>query len=149
MKLARLHPSAVGSAWSPFDAFFRQPLGALPAFEQLLGLAGLPSPATSHPSAALAVDVFEDAGHYHARFEVPGVTKEDAKVELENQRLTVSVTRKIPGADGSAATVSLSRSLTVPDGIASDGISAKLENGLLTVTLPKEETRKPRVIELN
>ena len=149
MKLARIHPSTAGSAWSPFEAFFRQPLGTLPAFEQLFGIAGLPFTPASQANAALAVDVFEDAGHYHARFEVPGVKKEDAKVELEDHRLTVSVTRKTLGHDGTESTASLSRSLTVPEGIATDRISAKLENGILTVTLPKEEARKPRVIELN
>ena len=49
----------------------------------------------------------------------------------------------------SESSVELSRSLTVPDGINVEAISAKLEDGLLTVTLPKAETRKPRVIELN
>jgi HSP20 family protein len=149
MKLARLHPSNVSPAWPPFDAFFRQSLSTLPAFEQWLGLAGVPLTVGASSTTALAVDVFEDAGHYYARFEVPGVRKEDAQVELEDRRLTVSVTRQTQGADGASASVALSRSLTVPEGIATEAISAKLENGLLTVTLPKEEARKPRVIELN
>jgi HSP20 family protein len=102
----------------------------------------------SQASATLAVDVYEDEVNYYARFEVPGVKKEDTKVELEDRRLAVSVSRKTVTSE-SESSVELSRSLTVPDGINVEAISAKLEDGLLTVTLPKAETRKPRVIELN
>ena len=98
--------------------------------------------------ASLAADVYEDEGHYYARFEAPGVKKEDAKVELKDRVLTVSVSRKLE-KDATASVTKLSRSLSVPDGIEVDRISAKLEDGLLTVTLPKQEQRKPRLIELN
>ncbi len=37
----------------------------------------------------------------------------------------------------------------VPDGVKSDGILAKLEDGILTVTLPKSEERKPRSIDVS
>ena len=38
------------------------------------------------------------------------------------------------------------RSISVPDGVALDQIKASYENGILTVTMPKQETYKPRQI---
>jgi HSP20 family protein len=148
MKLTRCHPAATANtARFPFEGLFRHPLADLPAFEQLFDLASLPA-FKSQPATRLAVDVYEDEGHYYARFEVPGVKREDAKIELEDRRLSVTVSRKSQIPEGESA-AELSRTLTVPEDIAADNISAKLEHGLLTVTLPKAEARKPRVIELN
>ena len=39
--------------------------------------------------------------------------------------------------------------ITVPEGVRSEAIGAKLEDGILTVTLPKQEQRKPKVIEVS
>ncbi len=144
MKLARYNP-ATHDALTPFEGLLRHPFGAFPSFDELLqwsGFSSLGSP------ASLAADLYEDDGHYHARFEVPGVKKEDVKIELKDRSLTVSVTRQMKNEDGDSS-VKLARSVSVPDGIEVDRISAKLEDGLLTVTLPKQEQRKPRVIALN
>ncbi len=144
MKLARYNPSSL-NALSPFESFLRPAFGGFPAFDELLqwsGLSGLGA------SASLAVDVYEDDGNYYARFEVPGVKKEDVKIELKDRFLTVSVSRQQKDEDEESA-IKLSRSVSVADGIEVDRINAKLEDGLLTVTLPKQEQRKPRVIELN
>lgn len=145
MKLAR-YTTLPHHPWSPLESFFRQPFPLSSAsWDALFQSGGAPSAAAV---TGLAVDVYEDESHYYARFEVPGVKKEDAQVEFEDRRLAVTVIRK--SASGPEATeVKLSRSLTVPEGIAVEGISAKLEDGLLTVTLPKQEQRKPRVISLN
>lgn len=148
MKLTRCQPDASSFyAQSPFDGLFRHSPAGLPSFERLFDLASLPGTKSRRP-AALAVDVYEDDGHYHAQFEVPGVKKEDVKIELEDRRLAVTASRKTSTAEGES-TIELSRALTVPEGIDVENISAKLENGLLTVTLPKAAAHKPRVIELN
>lgn len=103
-----------------------------------------------HDSAAtgLAVDVFEDEAQFYARFEVPGVKKQDVKIELEDRRLAVTVSRSSQ-SEAQQENFELSRRLTIPEGVAAEGITAKLEDGILTVTLPKQEERKPRVITLN
>lgn len=148
MKLTRCQPAVPAQAvLSPIQGLFRQPLAGFPAFDQLFDLAGFHALKTP-VSAGLAVDVYEEEGRYHACFEVPGVKKEDAKIELDGRRLAVSVSRKTRTAEGESS-VELSRVLTVPEGIAVENITAKLEDGLLTVTLPKAEERKPRLIELN
>lgn len=142
MKLARYNPAS-DNALSPFEGFLRHSFGAFPSFDELFNWSGFPSSAAP---ASLAADVYEDDGHYYARFEVPGVKKEDAKIELKDRFLTVSVTRNVKTGESESR---LTRSVSVPDGIEVDRISAKLEDGLLTVTLPKQEQRKPRLIELS
>jgi HSP20 family protein len=150
MKLTRCNPALSATAVpAAFQGFLRPSFAGLTAFDQLFDLAGFPAFKTSAVApATLAVDVYEDEGHYYARFEVPGVKKEDAKVELEDRRLAVTVSRKTQTAEGESS-FELSRSLTVPEGIEVEKIAAKIEDGLLTVTLPKAEVRKPRIIELN
>lgn len=148
MRLTRCQPFAPAKVTRhPLQGLFQHSLSGLPAFEQLFDLAGF-SPFDSQTSATLAVDIYEDEGNYYARFEVPGARKEDAKVELDDHRLAVSVSRKATNSENESS-FELSRSLTVPDDINVAAISAKLDAGLLTVTLPKAEARKPRTIELN
>ena len=140
MKLARYTNPAL-SRVSDFDAWFRNPFGSFPAF------GGVLETALGAPAARLATDVFEDANNFYARFEVPGVKKEDVKIELNDRLLTVSVEKrdKTPNSEKS---YTLTRSVSVPDSVEADKIGAKLEDGVLTLSLPKQEQRKPRSIEV-
>ncbi len=98
-------------------------------------------------SGHLATDIHEDKDNYYAVFEAPGVKKEDLKVELHDRLLSVNVERKFKQGDEESSYTS-SRSISVPDSVKPDGIVAKLEDGILTVTLPKSEEKKPRVIHI-
>mgnify|MGYP003573345832 CR=1 FL=1 len=95
----------------------------------------------------------EDAGSITLRLEMPGVDKKDVDLQLENNELVISGIRKRPqealryvlrerhGGD-------YQQVYTVDDTIDSEGINAKMENGVLTVTLPLRESLKPRRIEI-
>lgn len=98
-------------------------------------------------SGYLATDIHEDKDNYYAVFEAPGVKKEDLKVELHDRLLSVSFERKSGEGDKESRYTS-SRSISVPDSVKPDGIAAKLENGILTITLPKSEEQKPKVIHI-
>ncbi|CAN5868597.1 N/A [soil metagenome] len=98
-------------------------------------------------SGHLATDIHEDKDHYYAVFEAPGVKKEDLKIELHDRLLTVSFERKYRENE-EASRYTSSRSISVPDSVKPDGIAAKLEDGILTITLPKSEEKKPRVIHI-
>ena len=126
------------------DAWFSNPFAGFSTFAPYLDFGRLFTP----PEPKLATDVYEDAGNYYARFEVPGAKKDDVKLELNDRQLTVTVNRKTSSSDGES-TYTLSRSLTVPKTVDSEKIGAKLEDGLLTVTLPKAEEVKPRTITIN
>lgn len=145
MKLLRSAPSTLARV-SDFDEWFRHPFAGLPSLSHFFGNLGEIFPGV--PSDKLAVDVHEDKDAYHASFEVPGVKKEDVKIELNNGMLTVSAEKREKNGDNESS-YSLSRSVSVPEGVNAEAISAKLEDGILRVTLPKAEHRKPRNITLN
>jgi HSP20 family protein len=144
MKLLRSAPSTLARV-SDFDEWFRHPFAGLPSLSHFFGNLGEIFPGV--PSDKLAVDVHEDKDAYHASFEVPGVKKEDVKIELNNGMLTVSAEKREKNGDNESS-YSLSRSVSVPEGVNAEAISAKLEDGILRVTLPKAEHRKPRNITL-
>ncbi len=146
MKLIHTYPANSLSRVSDFDDWFRNPLAGLPA--SLSRLSGWDKLFNESDPASLAADIHEDRDHYYARFEIPGVRKEDLKIELSNNLLTVSAEKKEKRGDEESS-LSLTRSISVPDTIKADAISAKLEDGILTVTLPKTEERKPRNIQVS
>lgn len=145
MKLTRSTPSALARV-SDFDEWFRHPFAGLPSLSQFFNNLSEVFPGVT--GYKLAVDVHEDKDAYHASFEVPGVKKEDVKIELNNGMLTVSAEKREKNGDNESSH-SLTRSISVPDGVNADTISAKLEDGVLRVTLPKAEHSKPRTITLN
>jgi len=142
MKLTRYTPSFDLGRVADFDQWLRHPFASFPAVGQLLG-EFLPN-----GSGRLATDVHEDQNNYYASFELPGVKKEDVKVEVHDRLLTVSADRR-EKEDDKEQSFSLSRSVSVPEGVRADAIAAKLEDGILTVTLPKQESRKPKLIEVS
>lgn len=100
----------------------------------------------SGPSAGqFPVDFYEDENNTYVRAELPGLKREDLGVELADGVLTISGARQTAGDNGPES-VSIRRSLSVPDEVAADKVSAAYENGVLTVTLPKREEAKPKKI---
>ncbi|QXD24012.1 Hsp20/alpha crystallin family protein [Opitutia bacterium ISCC 51] len=95
-----------------------------------------------------AVDLFEDESNYFVRAEIPGFKKKELEVNLERDRLMLKGERKNKG-EGEKSTLSFHRSVNLPSTIESKRIEAHYENGMLTVTIPKAESAKPRKIEIN
>ncbi len=96
-----------------------------------------------------AMDLYEDDHNYYVRIELPGFKQKDLNVQLENAVLTVTAERKSEEKDGEQREHSrVSRSVSVPDGVDTEKVAAKLEDGVLTVTLPKAEAARPRAIEV-
>lgn len=145
MKLIRTNPFSINRV-SDFDEWFRHPFSSLPALSSFIHNLGEVFPGVSGDK--LAVDVHEDKDNYFASFEVPGVKKEDVKIELNNGLLTVSAEKRTKDGEKESS-FSLTRSVSVPDGVNAEAIAAKLTDGILTVTLPKQERSKPRSIALN
>ena len=143
MKLTRFtSPFDLGRV-ADFDQWLRQPLSTFPGVGQFLNEI-LPGTVSSR----LATDVHEDQNNFYALFELPGVKKEDVKVEVHDRLLTVSAERR-EKKDETEQSFTVSRSVTVPEGIKGDAINAKLEDGVLTITLPKQAPRQPRSIEVS
>lgn len=93
------------------------------------------------------VNVYGDDESYYLVAELPGVRKEDIDLKLENAMVEISA-KRIVGEEDSTREINLTRSITIGDDVNADAVTAKLENGVLTVTLPKAEERKPRTIAI-
>jgi HSP20 family protein len=137
MKLTNYHP--FGLTRADLNDWFQHPLAGFPSLSRFFSM--------DSPLGRLAADVHEDKDNYYASFEVPGVKKEDVKVELNDRLLSVTVTKKDKSGEQESSFTS-TRSISVPESVKADTISAKIEDGILTVTLPKGEDRKGRSIEI-
>lgn len=94
-----------------------------------------------------AVDLYEDEHGYYARFELPGVNKESIDLELENSVLSIR-SQEESKEDANVTRTRFERSISVPDGVDLDKVSAAMKDGILTVTMAKAEARKPRQIRV-
>jgi HSP20 family protein len=103
-----------------------------------------------------AIDIIEQENQAVVIAELPGVKKEDVKIEFENAALKISAERKPYEVPENAKLVlnelssqKFSRSIQFEHDIDASKISADLTNGILKVVLPKSESAKARTIEVN
>ena len=100
-----------------------------------------------------ACDVFEDKEAVKIVAELPGVKAEDVKLSLENNLLTIRGEKKQEAEERSERVHryersygSFERAFVLPSTVDAEKISAKYENGVLTVVVPKVERARPREI---
>ncbi len=100
-----------------------------------------------------AVNVKENDNEYLIEVAAPGLKRSDFKVNYDNGRLTISSEKRVEHEekDGEKVTrrefsyQSFQRSFTIPETtVAVDKITAKYEDGILHITLPKREEVKPK-----
>ena len=104
-----------------------------------------------------ALDVAESPNAYTVKLEVPGVAKEDVKVSIEGRQITVQAhsTQEDERKEGERvvyrerAVTSYARSFTLPVEVDQQDAGAKLEQGVLTLTLPKRGARSAAQITVN
>ena len=94
-------------------------------------------------------DVIDTGDTFKLESELPGFKKEDIKIDIENDCLTISAERKADNKEEKDSYVkreryygSFSRSFDV-SGINVDGIEAAYKDGVLTMTLPKKAAEIP------
>ncbi len=101
-------------------------------------------------------DIKETMDHYLVSFDMPGVKKEDIKIELQNNQLVISGERQyeMKVEDGEAslrherAYGKFERAFALPTTVNAEKIEAHYENGVLNVALPKAEAAKARTIQV-
>jgi HSP20 family protein len=103
-----------------------------------------------------AMDLVEGEDHYVLKADLPGLSVDEVSIELADGVLTLSGERKAEYERKEKGFVRLersfgkfSRSLSLPDGINPDGIAAHFDKGVLEITIPKPEERKPRRISVS
>ena len=103
---------------------------------------------------AIPLSVHEDKDNLQVSAELPGVARENVNIELTDDVLSLSATRKVAGAPTEAGaaseqTVTYARSFSLPYAVQADKVSAELKDGVLRLTLPKAEAIKPHKITVN
>ena len=127
-------------------------------FDDFLNTDFMPRANTTAP----AVNVKEDEKAYTMELAVPGIKKEYCRVGInEDGNLTIAIENKMEHKEENKKHHYLRREFsysnyqqnyTLPDDVERDKISAKVENGILTVTLPKivkEEKKFAKAIEVS
>lgn len=104
---------------------------------------------------APALDLSETKDAYVIKAELPGMKKEDVKVTMNNNIVTIAGEKRIEEEkrEGNFHRMersfgSFERSVTIPGAIKPEGIDCKYADGLLTLTLPKTEETKQKVIDV-
>ena len=102
-----------------------------------------------------AVDVKENEGSFVLTADIPGLTKKDVKISINNRVLNLHGERKEEkeNEDGKfyyreRHIGSFSRSFQLPETVNEDGIQASFRNGVLSIELPKLEEALPKDLEI-
>ncbi|MBN2042071.1 MAG: Hsp20/alpha crystallin family protein [Spirochaetes bacterium] len=101
-----------------------------------------------------SVDIYENENEFVITAEMPGVDKDGIDLTLNNEELEINgkINGNLPAAENikyeEFRLYNYYRKFNVGDSIDSTALKAGLDNGILTVTLPKKEEVKPRKIEV-
>lgn len=94
------------------------------------------------------VDIFEDDHGYQIHVAVPGMNKDDFKIDLNENYLTISGERKHTHERKEDRFYSVetqygtfSRSFALPENVDANKIAAKYNNGILEIQVPKDEKK--------
>lgn len=109
---------------------------------------------TARTPKFMPLDLYKVEDHYMLVADLPGADPGSIDVSVDNGVLTLSAQRSAPSDEGVQWLASerfsgtYRRQVTLGDSIDSAGISARYDNGVLTVTIPVAEKAKPRRIEV-
>ncbi|KLT66716.1 Hsp20/alpha crystallin family protein [Pedobacter sp. BMA] len=94
-----------------------------------------------------AVNISETPESFHIELAAPGLKKEDFKVSVERETLTISTQQESQSSDRTYnkrefSFHSFTRAFTLPESANVDGIQASYNDGILMLTIPKKEEAK-------
>ena len=107
---------------------------------------------SSFPSISPAVDIFENEDEILLYVDMPGATKENISVNIDNGTLELSGMRTLETSGAVTweefSDVQYRRTFSVPQTIDIEKVDAQLKDGVLQLHLPKSEAAKPKQIEI-
>lgn len=120
-------------------------------FENFFGII----PAVKNPAT---VNIIEDKNNFRLEVAAPGLDKEDFKIDLHNDVLTISAEKKVENENKDEKFLrrefsycNFKRSFSLPEYVDVEKIEAHHKNGILNVIIPKKEEakeREPRSIKI-
>lgn len=102
----------------------------------------------------MPMDLYREGDHYILSADLPGIDPGSVDIDVDGQLLTIRAERTLRNAEGvkwltrERESGSFLRQLNLGQGVDIDAISARYENGVLSVTIPVSERAKPRKIEI-
>ena len=142
--------------WNPTASFvpYRDPFARL--FEGFLGEAVAPSEDVSNRTWMPAVNIRETDPAFFVEAELPGMTKENIDITLENNILKLSGERRFEKDVSEKnyhrverAYGNFLRTFSLPSEVDAEGVKASFKDGVLTIEIPKAEQAKPRKIAIH
>ena len=144
---------------SPFDALFRELNDLRNYVENTLdqGFAGMLTPelgASFFAGTWPRMNLADEGARLVLKAEVPGMGRDEIKLTLTEDVLTLRGERRLAAPGGYAAhrqervPASFTRSVSLPCRVNMEGVSASVRDGILTVSLDKAEQAKPRQISV-
>ena len=107
---------------------------------------------TNRTSSMPAVNIREDEKHFRLDLAIPGIDKKDLKIDINEDVLTISSETKSDSEetrDGykrkEFSYTSFCRSFYIPENVDRDKIDASYKDGVLSVSLPKQEEEKTKI----
>ena len=135
---------------------FRELFDLQRGINQLFGESfGSPSENVALKAWAPAVDVYEDENAFLIKAELPEVNRDEVKVSLNENTLSISGERRVENEEKrenyhrvERSYGQFYRSFTLPPNVNAEAINAQFKDGVLRITLPKRDETKPKQIEV-
>lgn len=143
--ITRYNPFTELTRFDPFTSDFFKGFALRPMFQ----------PLENEPQMRL--DVEESDKSYTVKAEIPGVNKDDIKVSIDGNRISISAEVKKEKEEKKGNKVisseryfgSVSRNFSLSSDVDQEGAKAKYDNGVLTLELPKKAGGKSREIMIS
>ena len=153
--LTRWNPTGTFSRSNPFREFQDMEKRFTSLLEPLLKTNGGERELLTAAEWSPSVDISEDDKEYLIKADLPEVKKEDVKLSVQDDVMTISGERKYEKEEKGKkyhrierAYGSFMRSFTLPEDADGSKVSAEYKEGVLKVHLPKSEKAKPKSIEV-
>jgi HSP20 family protein len=102
-----------------------------------------------------SIEIKEVDGHYLVSMDIPGMKKEDIKIELNGNQLTISGERKEEKEESKKGKFhserfygSFARTFTLPDDIKTEDVATEYKDGVLRLAIPRGDTSKAKQIKV-
>jgi HSP20 family protein len=116
-------------------------------FRQMVGTAARPAP--------MPLDAWRSGNEFRLQFDLPGVDPDSIDVTVERNELTVRAERRRPQAEGAELLINerptgvFTRQMFLGEGLDTDALEARYDDGVLTIRVPVAAQAKPRKIEVS
>ncbi|BDZ64984.1 Hsp20/alpha crystallin family protein [Agromyces mangrovi Wang et al. 2018] len=100
----------------------------------------------------MPMDLYRDGDHYVLTADLPGIDPGSVDIDVDGQLLTIRAERTLPSGEGvkwitrEREAASFLRQLNLGQGVDTERISARYDNGVLSVQIPVSEKAKPRKV---